>query len=687
MNSILGTHLIVFDADGSKLRAETDKVEKATKRSAQNIDRDVQRGITNAMRVAGEATAKLGSGAKMTAGDLSRLAAAAVHLERVEAKDEVTTRRLAKAKELLARTTSEATGRIRQQKIVLSDMQQATTAAGFHATSLSGAVQDLARNMGAGGLATGVAKGTVAVWLAREAWQALKGTVHALNTSDTNAWWSEQSDNLKKFHAETKTKVYDMAFAWLAYHKARLTGDLQGMVDAAKGAAAPPLRDPKSRHANEHAINDFNASNRKVTLEQIGREKAVFGLQLQAAELRKNATEALNLGIILAKLEHAEARLNGTSKEHADTVRDLTIKNLRLAAANDIATEAARRQEQILQQIAPLLKDKMAAAGRAASDSVGARLSQLALPVFDMGSEIAPQLRARRTAQIAADLARQMVEITRTREEELRQIEREAHAERAREYRQLAADQRITATQSHALISQSRALLDERMRQIDADYGQSWDHVMGRIARGYASTMLTTEAVAMRGFGSLEEFLTTLSSGAVKNFGDVQDAARSMLRSITADIMRMMSQKAVMWLIGMASGGGAQQGAKAMNYFSAFGSLVFANGGVAKGGFLPMQAFATGGVVTRPTIGLVGEGRHNEAIVPLPDGKSIPVKGIGGGRQPINVHVSWTPQFIRSIISGAAEQGAAIAAQQVIPIVAEDIGANGTLRAMFRGEV
>ena len=52
----------------------------------------------------------------------------------------------------------------------------------------------------------------------------------------------------------------------------------------------------------------------------------------------------------------------------------------------------------------------------------------------------------------------------------------------------------------------------------------------------------------------------------------------------------------------------------------------FANGGVAFGGFTP---FASGGVVTGPTLGLVGEGRYNEAVVPMPDGKSIPVN-LGG---------------------------------------------------------
>jgi hypothetical protein len=54
-----------------------------------------------------------------------------------------------------------------------------------------------------------------------------------------------------------------------------------------------------------------------------------------------------------------------------------------------------------------------------------------------------------------------------------------------------------------------------------------------------------------------------------------------------------------------------------------------ANGAVWTGGF---QAFANGGMVKGPTLGLIGEGKYNEAIVPLPDGRSIPVqmRGTGG---------------------------------------------------------
>jgi tape measure domain-containing protein len=73
-------------------------------------------------------------------------------------------------------------------------------------------------------------------------------------------------------------------------------------------------------------------------------------------------------------------------------------------------------------------------------------------------------------------------------------------------------------------------------------------------------------------------------------------------------------------------GGGAALGASA----GTFGAVTtgYANGGIVPGGF---RAFANGGVVSGPTLGLVGEGRYNEAVVPLPNGRAIPVQ-INGGR-------------------------------------------------------
>jgi phage-related minor tail protein len=75
----------------------------------------------------------------------------------------------------------------------------------------------------------------------------------------------------------------------------------------------------------------------------------------------------------------------------------------------------------------------------------------------------------------------------------------------------------------------------------------------------------------------------------------------------------------------------------------------FANGGIAEGGF---RAFANGGVANKPTLGMVGEGKYNEAVVPLPDGKSIPVIGGGGNNVTVNVSVDAQGQSSATEASG-----------------------------------
>lgn len=78
--------------------------------------------------------------------------------------------------------------------------------------------------------------------------------------------------------------------------------------------------------------------------------------------------------------------------------------------------------------------------------------------------------------------------------------------------------------------------------------------------------------------------------------------------------------------LGGLFGGGASAGASfaAPSLLSSVGPM----GGLSSGFAIPR--FATGGIVQGPTLGLVGEGKYNEAIVPLPDGRSIPVKMAGG---------------------------------------------------------
>jgi len=113
----------------------------------------------------------------------------------------------------------------------------------------------------------------------------------------------------------------------------------------------------------------------------------------------------------------------------------------------------------------------------------------------------------------------------------------------------------------------------------------------------------------------------------IKGTESFEDAMLSMLDRVSDALMDLAWQ--------MALNAAASSGT---GWISTIGTALggmkkAANGAVWEGGF---QAFASGGTVSKPTLGLVGEGKYNEAIVPLPDGKSIPVQMMGGGASIVN---------------------------------------------------
>ena len=133
---------------------------------------------------------------------------------------------------------------------------------------------------------------------------------------------------------------------------------------------------------------------------------------------------------------------------------------------------------------------------------------------------------------------------------------------------------------------------------------------------GLFSTIIT-------GSGSAQESLAQAFANIGKSFADM--AGEMIAQWLYMQAIGLISQ--------MFPGGGLTSLSKLdapANINNPLGVMPNANGNVLLGGF---QAFANGGVVTGPTLGLVGEGRYNEAVVPLPDGRSIPVE-MGGAAGP-----------------------------------------------------
>jgi hypothetical protein len=99
--------------------------------------------------------------------------------------------------------------------------------------------------------------------------------------------------------------------------------------------------------------------------------------------------------------------------------------------------------------------------------------------------------------------------------------------------------------------------------------------------------------------------------------------------------------------LGMFSGAGAATGAATTGWEGTAGNSALAmdtqhqgmfglrEGGILAGSFVPIRAFAAGGIVSRPTLGMVGEGGDHEAVIPLKGG-AVPVKISGKKEGTVN---------------------------------------------------
>ena len=164
------------------------------------------------------------------------------------------------------------------------------------------------------------------------------------------------------------------------------------------------------------------------------------------------------------------------------------------------------------------------------------------------------------------------------------------------------------------------------------------------------------------------EAQTAVTEGVDKAFGGSTgvDGAAGVTGGPLGSIMNMF---------GMGSGGGSLGGSGILSTILGFipglnmiapflkmfglerGGII----GLAKGGVMPR--YAAGGIATQPTY-LVGEGKKHEAVVPLPDNRSIPVNMKGGGgtnNTNISVNIDQNGNATADVTAdGAAALGEAI---------------------------
>ena len=215
-----------------------------------------------------------------------------------------------------------------------------------------------------------------------------------------------------------------------------------------------------------------------------------------------------------------------------------------------------------------------------------------------------------------------------------------------------------------SLVTRTNEMAGRLETQADA-YGDTGEGSMRDTAKTLASSEVSDGLAAANeqleimkqklndtfGDGELNEYMAnmpdTLTSGFTDAFMSIMDGTKSvkqafgeMAKAMIADIMRiiikLLIQRAIMAAMGMADGGVASPSGPKMRY----GGIVKPRG-YRYGGYTEApQMAAIGGVFKGPNAGYPVIMHGTEAVVPLPNGREIPVEMKGGGGQNNNVTVN-----------------------------------------------
>jgi hypothetical protein len=174
--------------------------------------------------------------------------------------------------------------------------------------------------------------------------------------------------------------------------------------------------------------------------------------------------------------------------------------------------------------------------------------------------------------------------------------------------------------------------------------------------------------------------------------------AKDVLKGMAIELAKI-NFKNLLDSIGKLSGGSSGGGDFLSGIFKLFGGgttgsaggfsgedlgQYFANGGVMTAfGKMPLNTYAGGGVAKSPQVAIFGEGRMNEAFVPLPDGKRIPVdvRGSGGGS---SVVINQTISVGEGVSLSQVQSAMQISKQQTLAEVSNQLRRGGQLRDQVR---
>jgi lambda family phage tail tape measure protein len=415
-------------------------------------------------------------------------------------------------------------------------------------------------------------------------------------------------------------------------------------IEAAIRKRDEKLKAPKVDHSGQKLENAYQTRRQSLTDEGGKLDSEIAQVERFGRVLDSSRLAVLNLDI-------AQGRLKGLSSDQIATLRALAAgddgKQQALAASKAYqGGESRAKQIQAEAQARAISnRESQVAAEMATVEQQG--LAKTSDRYKQLEGDIRASINAREDARLADTLKQQNaatdVEIQKYEDEAI--LMRKSSLAR----QQLVADMKIQAEaakliavnpdQKDAIQADADARKGRVNTAIEDSYNKSRDAGQGQAKAFQDYIDQTTDAASQvhkiwaDTFQGTETALETFLTGGKVDF-------RAFADSIIKDMLRMAVQQSIMaplakWLqVGASAALGALGGGSSEGVPGWTPPVAHANGGVfGSGGSVPLTKYATGGVAKSPQLALFGEGSHNEAYVPLPDGRTIPVTMKGAQTQ------------------------------------------------------
>jgi hypothetical protein len=246
------------------------------------------------------------------------------------------------------------------------------------------------------------------------------------------------------------------------------------------------------------------------------------------------------------------------------------------------------------------------------------------------------------------------------------ELERQAREETTIDMETLEKNYNRKMLQERDEFLQKEGTLYERAKLALTEGYRKYKEQLAKESDGFPfskETMKGIEDSLGSGLGEALGSVINQTKSAKAAFKDMGDA---VVNDIGRIVTRMMAMQAVQLMFGGIG-------------------MLFAEGGVMPGKFMPITPMAEGGLYRRPTLGLVAEAGTPEAVVPLKGG-GVPVRFVGDApraqqQKPTYIVNAFSEEFMQQQVNKALASNAEV----ILNMVQSDIMQGGSTYQLIRG--